>query len=433
MGGHALGKHKTSKRQNLARVGAPAFVLSGALALGACSAVPDWSNPVEWYNEAKGAVEEVVDDVFSDDETELATPLSPAATEYDDYGFGDGLPTDTAASEPPPIPGENGDFPNLASVPDAMPSASSVDDLDSLMAELTADRDHAQYTDEVIRIEPAEETGLATVEQMTTDRFEAFDYGEPAVATAMAPTEQWQAPQIVELETAPYQPLASASQGLEIIELGTGQVAASTPFTLEMLSLDMVATPMPQPATQMVAASGPSAPADHGVYGVSTFKQMFDQAYNASLATGYSQSSTASLAAAWGEGVMSDAPSGGYAPSVVFQAATLFFNNGQAWLPEGSRSQLKDVVALHETYGGKVRVVGHASMRTRDMDLGQHRLVNFQLSADRAQKVADELMRLGVPPSAILIDAKGDNSPVTHEYMPAGELENRRAEIFIEY
>jgi flagellar motor protein MotB len=413
----------TSKRRVLARVGAPALVLSGALTLGACSAVPDWANPVEWYNEAEGAVEEVVDDVFADDETELATPPAPSA---EDYGFG----AEMASSEPPPVPGESGDFPNLATVPDAAPPTSSAADLDSLMAELTADRDHAQYTDEVIRIEPVEETGLASVEQMTEDPFEAFDYSEPAVTAA--PAEPWQAPQIVELETAPYQPPAPASEGLEIIELGTGQAAASTPSAPEMLPLEMVAAPAP--ATQQVVASVPSAPSDHGVYGVSTFKQMFDDAYNTSLASSYNQSSTASLdSAAWGEGVMSDAPSGGYAPSVVFQAATLFFNNGQAWLPEGSRGQLKDVVALHETYGGKVRVVGHASMRTRDMDLGQHRLVNFQLSSDRAQKVADELMRLGVPASAILIDAKGDSSPLTHEYMPAGEMENRRAEIFIEY
>lgn len=402
----------------------PGLVLPALLVLGACSEVPDWANPVEWYHGA----EDAVDSVFSDDETELAAPPAPVA---DEYGFDAELASEMASSEPPPIPGQDGDFPNLASVPNAAPSASSAADLDALMAELTADRSRAQYTDEVIRIEPNEETGLASVEQMTVDPFSSLDYGEPV--TAAQPAEPWQAPQIVELETAPYQPPAPATEGLEIIELGTGQAAAPASSTPGMLSLDTVAAPAP--ATQMmVVASAASAPPDHGVYGVSTFKQMFDDAYNASLATSYSQSSTASLdAAAWDEGGMSDGPSGGYAPSVVFQAATLYFNNGQAWLPEGSSGMLKDVAALYETYGGKVRVVGHASMRTRDMDLGQHRLVNFQLSADRAQKVAEELMRLGVPASAILLDAKGDSSPVTHEYMPAGEMENRRAEIFIEY
>ncbi len=406
------------------------LALSGLLVLGACSEVPDWANPVEWYNEAEGAVEDVVDDVFADDGMDdAAAPPEPAIAEYDDYGFDTAPATDMASVEATPIPGEYEDFPNLATVPDVAPSASSADDLDALMAELTADRDHAQYTDEVIRIEPLEETGLASVEEITVDPFDPYDTGVSAVATP-APTEPWQPPQIVELETAPYQPPAPSSEGLEIIELGTGQVTSVAPSVPEMLPLDMA--PAPAPATQMVVAAGPSVLSDHGVYGVSTFKQMFDQAFNASLATTYNQSSTASLdGAAWG--VASDAPSGGYAPAVVFQAATVFFNNGQAWLPEGSRGLLEDVVALHETYGGKVRVVGHASMRTRDMDLGQHRLVNFQLSADRAQKVADELMRLGLPPSALLIDAKGDSRPVTHEYMPAGEMENRRAEIFIEY
>ena len=80
-----------------------------------------------------------------------------------------------------------------------------------------------------------------------------------------------------------------------------------------------------------------------------------------------------------------------------------------------------------------MRVIGHASRRTRDMDLNSHSWVNFQISLDRATAVSMELTRLGVPALAVLVDARSDNEPVSYEYMPAGEAENRRADVFIEF
>ena len=80
-----------------------------------------------------------------------------------------------------------------------------------------------------------------------------------------------------------------------------------------------------------------------------------------------------------------------------------------------------------------MRVIGHASQRTRDMDSAEHRWVNFQLSLDRATAVSMELTRLGVPAEAMMVIARADNEPLTYEYMPEGEAENRRADVYIEY
>ena len=51
---------------------------------------------------------------------------------------------------------------------------------------------------------------------------------------------------------------------------------------------------------------------------------------------------------------------------------------------------------------------------------------------DRANAVANELMRKGVSASDLVIEAVGDRAPEYYESMPAGEAGNRRAEIFLE-
>jgi len=90
-------------------------------------------------------------------------------------------------------------------------------------------------------------------------------------------------------------------------------------------------------------------------------------------------------------------------------------------------------VKLKNEKGGSLRVVGHASSRTRDVDPLRHRLVNFRLSLARANAVARALARRGVPASEVRVQAMSDNVPLYHEFMPSGEAGNRRAEIYLDY
>ncbi len=119
--------------------------------------------------------------------------------------------------------------------------------------------------------------------------------------------------------------------------------------------------------------------------------------------------------------------------AISFQAASIPFAVGSAALSSSDRTALKQIVKLHNEFGGVVRVIGHSSRRTRDMKSDSHKWVNFQLSLDRATAVSVELTRLGVPADAMLVMARSDNEPLTHEYMPRGEAENRRADVYIEY
>ena len=67
------------------------------------------------------------------------------------------------------------------------------------------------------------------------------------------------------------------------------------------------------------------------------------------------------------------------------------------------------------------------------MDLVRHKLVNFRVSAARADSVARELVKLGARPDSLFVGAVSAQYPMYHEYMPSGEAGNRRAEIFIDF
>lgn len=115
------------------------------------------------------------------------------------------------------------------------------------------------------------------------------------------------------------------------------------------------------------------------------------------------------------------------------ETITVYFGLGSAALSRDGRRKLRRIADLYRENGGKVRVVGHASSRTRDLPIERHKMINFEISLDRATRVANELIKLGVDSDAIQTVAMSDNQPLYHEWMPSGEAGNRRTEISIEY
>ena len=121
------------------------------------------------------------------------------------------------------------------------------------------------------------------------------------------------------------------------------------------------------------------------------------------------------------------------AGSSSVKVATILFGDGSATIGNREVAILRKVKALHRERGGTIRVVGHASSRTRNMDVGRHKSVNYGISVERAGAVAQELVDLGVPSQMIVVSAMADEQPVYQEIMPSGEAGNRRAEIYIDY
>lgn len=118
---------------------------------------------------------------------------------------------------------------------------------------------------------------------------------------------------------------------------------------------------------------------------------------------------------------------------VSFLAATIYFPHGSERLSEKSLNMLREVIEMRRVHKGKIRVVGHASSRTRNMEYVEHVMANFNVSMKRASTVCSALIKLGAPPKHVFFGAASDNEPIYYEVMPSGEALNRRAEIFIDY
>ena len=114
-------------------------------------------------------------------------------------------------------------------------------------------------------------------------------------------------------------------------------------------------------------------------------------------------------------------------------ARTIYFAHGSTSLLAKGRELLREVAAWQREKGGAIRVVGHSSSRTGDMDPVRHKLINFKVSLDRANAVAQELIRLGIPPDKLIVSAKSDAEPIYFEIMPLGEAGNRRVEIYLDF
>lgn len=129
---------------------------------------------------------------------------------------------------------------------------------------------------------------------------------------------------------------------------------------------------------------------------------------------------------------------GGNPSAVTFSAEAagqpvglIYFANGSARLSAEDRRILKQVAQMQKSYGGVIRVVGHASSRTEDMPLDRHYKANADMSQARAQSVAAYLVRLGVDANVVQVAGVSDSRPVYPEFMPSGEAANRRAEIYL--
>lgn len=135
-------------------------------------------------------------------------------------------------------------------------------------------------------------------------------------------------------------------------------------------------------------------------------------------------------------GVIENAtPEPAYNPAMgMTPTAVVYFPGDRTSLDTEARAAVADVAAQFKSRGGTgfVKVVGHASSRTANMPVDRHLALIFKKSQDRANAVAQALIRAGVPASNILVEAVGDSQPIYYESMPKGEDGNRRAEIFLQ-
>ena len=372
----------------LVRRGLVVTVLALTTVAGGCSQVPDALNPAEWYKNT-------LDFFGGPDDTETADADKPKEQ------------SGPVAERGQPAPGGDKPFPSLATVPDR-PPAPSASERQQVVEGLVADRTRARYSSEVIRRqgEPA-----ATLRS-----------GATAAAGAPAPPPPPTVPTVPvrrEVGVAAAAPPPPPSAVGVSAPPSTGGVQEIFRARLAQRSVQGSAA-QPSPAN----ASSPGAQASFETVVVSSAGvQVGGKAQAADTRPAPALPPVGGVVAA-----VPDSATG----SSSLKLATIMFDNGSARLSRRDHEILRGVVRLHRQRGGRVRVVGHASSRTRSMDPVGHKMVNFKVSADRAQAVRDALVRAGLGRQDVGTHAVSDSQPMYYEVMPSGEAGNRRAEIFID-
>ncbi|PPR62322.1 MAG: hypothetical protein CFH10_00862 [Alphaproteobacteria bacterium MarineAlpha4_Bin2] len=115
------------------------------------------------------------------------------------------------------------------------------------------------------------------------------------------------------------------------------------------------------------------------------------------------------------------------------QVGIIYFGDGSSRLSAEDVSILRAVSDIFRQTGGKVRVIGHSSMGAQAFASSHRDSVNYRMSLKRANVVARELIRQGIPAADVDVIAQGDRAPAYAETSRAGAAYNRRAEIFIDY
>lgn len=361
-------------------------VLVFAFALGGCANMPYALNPAEWYKS--------VERLFTDD----------------------GVESDTDARESPltaergqPASGADRPFPNLATTPER-PSPPGRAERQAVVEGLVADRERAQYSSEVIRRqgEPTETlrtTGSATGAPPPPPP-PPVTPARPPVALAEAP------PPAAGLPPPRRSPPTEAS-------------SLAAPGGVQETYRARLAQRLPSAETAAARPANALAPDAFGA-----FETVVVSSAGVQLGLGAParvQPSAPPPAA----GALAAAGAPNVATLGMRKIATIQFANGSAGLGDRARQVLRQVSRLYDQRdGGSVRIVGHASSRTRTMDAVRHAMVNLRVSADRAESVARTLERNGISRDRMTVMAKSDAEPLYFESMPSGEAGNRRAEIY---
>ncbi len=378
-------KQGGGKRLN--RWAAPLVALLAVIAVSGCSSVPDEINPAEWYKSATGE--------------------------------------EKAETTPPP--GSESEFPNAGRVEQQVAAR------DNRSGGLTADVEGRKYADAIPRQGADTENSLYNDAPPAAPNVEASQPAPPPPAPATpvvsAPA---QAPAPAPMPTP--SPQTAAAPAPAPAPASNATATNSQEFGVEGMR-DRLAQQLAEIRAR-AADRGSLMPQDLA-YGSDSQPTIvvssagIEQQQASSLSVyGSEGAATAALPNNFGGAARIDNDGALPLPAGSKKIATILFNNGSAALDSNDKRILADVVRLQRESGSKVRVIGHASQRTANMDFAQHKTTNLKVSARRANQIADELKKLGIPNGSILVAAVGDNQPQYLEIMPSGEAGNRRAEIY---
>lgn len=340
---------------------------------------------------------------------------------------------------------EAAEYPNLNKVPEKPETVASLAEAKEIEEGLRADRDKARYTDETLRADTSLQPPLATppkpaVEEVKTESVTEVtettkaDGSETVTETTTEIVEEKAAeaaePDVaaVAQEKVTETPLPAP----EVAAATTDETSASAPMRDKVISGETA----PKPAVasvyeqQLAAQNATRLPDTISTNGESNAASAGSTA-STEAAPASSPSSDSSVALNRpstddGRVIQNYAASDGSSP-----IETIYFAQGSYRISAADKAKLDRIARTQMAAGGTLKIVGHASSRTRDMSEARHMIVNFNVSQQRASKIAEYFIEAGVEPSNLLVESVSDAEPLISEPMPSAEAKNRRAEIFL--
>ncbi|HVI51292.1 MAG TPA: OmpA family protein [Candidatus Sulfotelmatobacter sp.] len=361
----------TNRFRSYSRVGlAAGSALMAAVLLSGCSSVPNAINPVHWY-----------DSVFSSEDD---TPAPP----------------ETAGDKKVERPVAKG---------------------------LSADRSNAKYTQDALNREGTPTRPLNPEVAKAAAPKVAPGQGSPevAAASASAPAVQTGAvvppPPVVQTSDAAPPPPAAQAAAAPAPTLRAPPAGPESVEDAYKRRLTEFSAPPVQPAASFQPSSG---------------RAPLLSAAPTVAAPAYSQSAYASMDLASSQGQVIHLVRPGHAKAASqtaarnasgarplsdfnesrsaasFDLASLNFGEGTSALSDAERAHLRDVAALYRQKGGSLRIIAASSSPRLDVDPAANREANRALARTRADAVASELVRLGVPARKIFAGVADDASQI---------------------
>ncbi|MFI5001379.1 MAG: OmpA family protein, partial [Reyranellales bacterium] len=114
------------------------------------------------------------------------------------------------------------------------------------------------------------------------------------------------------------------------------------------------------------------------------------------------------------------------------EVAVIQFGFSSSGLGGNDLAVLSRVAQIQKRNGGTIRVVAHAAKDASGTSFAAIERGNYEVSRRRALAIANHLMQLGVPRSAIVAEAASDGEPRYDTNTARGTAANRRAEVYLD-
>jgi outer membrane protein OmpA-like peptidoglycan-associated protein len=339
--------------------------------------------------------------------------------------------------------GSGGTFPDVNTTPTQRPT-STIQDLSQAPTGLSAAPGGTQYGEALVGGPTSTAEPPAPPPPPEPPQEALAPIPEPGVQTDSsdaAPSEPYQSPSepVETPQVAEPEPVAEPAPTYEEPQ-GEGQTIQGTANQAEPAPAPVVSAPEPSEPVVAAPQAEPSYPDMQPAPVAPQQAQLPATTYGSNQAAmapeAYGVSTPGSnTAPSYGAAQMAAAPA---MPAPVQPyyggepVGLIYFREGSSDLSSDDRGVLEQIAQIQRAYGGVVNVVGHASVGgASSVNYAQHQEANQRISEARANAVAQELMKFGVPLGAIRASAAGDSQPLYSEVAPTGVAGNRRVEVYL--